>query len=99
MTDLIKKEKEILEEREEEEIEQKEEEIRKLVKAEEIENKHIYEKLLELEDVIKGNKGLKFIHIEDWKQYVWNDCEFKETKEENNLILHNCTKKMVLAIS
>lgn len=75
-----------------EKIEQEELEIKSLVKSELIENKHIYEKLLDLEKLIKGEDSLQFKHVEEWKLYIWNDCEYKTTIEKENLIEHGCTK-------
>ncbi len=90
-TDFIKKE-EILLEKKEDEIRRKENEIEQMIRAQIIENKHIYEKLLELEEEIKGEQNLNFIHIDDWKKYIWDSCKYRRAREIKDLVVHICDK-------
>ncbi len=92
--EFIKEEKLIIEQSQDQ-IKEKEEEIRKLVESELIENKHIYAKLLQLENLIIGSDNLMFIHVDEWKGYIWNTCKFKEQCDENNMVTYACkqTKK------
>ncbi|MBU1202327.1 MAG: hypothetical protein KJ583_03510 [Nanoarchaeota archaeon] len=89
--DLIREEKKI--EKEEEKIEKEEEKIEQLILATVIKNEHIYEKILELERKIVGEDNFKFIHIDEWKTYIWNNCKFKKGKESTSMILYFCLKK------
>ncbi|MBN1502564.1 hypothetical protein JW930_03400 [Candidatus Woesearchaeota archaeon] len=47
----------------------------------EITNEDIYNKLLELEKVIKGKYGKKaFEDVAEWKQFIWDQCPHRKEK-------------------
>lgn len=72
---------------EEDKIEKEEEETLQAEKKIEAEESK------ELEEIEDSNINLEFENMEDWRQYIWADCEYKEEKTEGDEVDFFCKKK------
>lgn len=64
----------------------------KMLKHEEIETRHIYQKLLEIEELLKRRAVTKFTDVIEWRRGVWEYCKYKKEKATKNEIVFYCTK-------
>ena len=51
-----------------------------MLRHEEIETRHIYQKLLDIEEMLKKKSLRKFNDVIEWKQHVWETCNYKKEK-------------------
>lgn len=64
----------------------------KLLKHQQIETRHIYQKLLDIEDLLKKKSLRKFNDVIEWRQNIWEDCKCKKEKITQNEIVFTCKK-------
>lgn len=64
----------------------------KLIKHETIETKHIYKKLLEIEEMLRERSLRKFNDVAEWRQNVWENCKYKKEEVTKDEIFFLCTK-------
>jgi hypothetical protein len=84
LIEILKEEKEI---KKEEQIIKDEEEI---IKDEEVK---IHAKEEEIKYLIKSSvASRKYNDIIDWKKFIWDNCKYKESKEEDDKITFFCKK-------
>ena len=57
----------------------------------EITNKDIYDKLIDIEELLlKQRRVKKFDNIIDWKKFIWDNCPNKEQRITKKDIEFNC---------
>jgi hypothetical protein len=63
-----------------------------LLKHEQIETRHIYKKLLDIEELLKKKSLRKFNDVIEWRQNVWENCRYKKEKITQKEIIFVCRK-------
>ena len=65
----------------------------KLDKIEHKETELEAEEKKEMKEIEESTINLEFPNIEDWRKYIWSDCEFKEERSEGDEVDFFCKKQ------
>ena len=63
-----------------------------MLRHEEIETRHIYKKLLDIEELLKKKSLRKFNDVIEWRQNIWEGCKYKKEKVTKKEIIFVCMK-------